>query len=103
MDDIEKMKIENNKFIVEISKLKLASGVSDDEFLKEEKAVQINFYEKQEGYMSSELLKGKGNQWVKITHWNSMEAVRNAGKASRNPQSDVATTASAMPLQNDQP
>ena len=70
--------------IVEISQFKLASGVSDEEFLKEAEAAQATFFEMQGGYIGSELLKGKGNRWVKVTNWNSMEDVRKAAKVMLN-------------------
>ena len=70
--------------IVEISKFKLVSGVSDDEFLKEAEAAEATFFEKQGGYIGSELLKDKGNRWVKVTNWNSMEDVRKAAKVMLN-------------------
>ena len=71
--------------IVEISKFKLVSGVSDDEFLKEAEAAEATFFEKLAGYIGSELLKDKGNnRWVKVTNWNSMEDVQKAAKVMSN-------------------
>ncbi len=66
--------------IVEISQFKLVSGVSEEEFLKEAEAAEATFFEKQGGYIGSELLKDKANRWVKITNWNSMQDVRKVGK-----------------------
>ena len=57
--------------IVEISQFKLVSGVSEEEFLKEAEAAEATFFEKQGGYIGSELLKDKANRWVKVTNWNS--------------------------------
>ena len=70
--------------IVEISQFKLASGMSEEEFLKEAEEAETNFFEKQGGYIGSELLKDKSNQWAKVTNWNSMEDVRKAAKAMLN-------------------
>ena len=69
--------------IVEISQFKLASGVSDEEFLQEVEAIQTNFFEKYSGYIDSEFLKDKDNQWIKITHWSSMEEVQHVSQAMR--------------------
>ena len=70
--------------IVEISQFKLASGMSEEEFLKEAEEAETTFFEKQGGYIGSELLKDKSNQWAKVTNWNSMEDVRKAAKAMLN-------------------
>ena len=70
--------------IVEISQFNLVSGVSDEEFLKEAEAAEAAFFEKQGGYIGSELLKDKGNRWAKVTNWNSMEDVRIAAKVMLN-------------------
>ena len=70
--------------IVEISQFKLASGVSDEEFLKEAEAAEATLFEKQGGYIGSELLKDKGDGWVKVTNWNSKEDVRKAAKVILN-------------------
>ena len=58
--------------------------MSDEEFLKEAEAAEATFFEKQGGYIGSELLKDKGNRWVKVTNWNSMEDVRKAAQATLN-------------------
>ncbi len=72
--------------IVEITQFKLVSGVSEEEFLKEAEAAaaEATFFEKLGGYIGSELLKDKGNRWVKVTNWNSMEDVRKAAKVMLN-------------------
>ena len=70
--------------IVEISQFQLISGVRDEEFLKEAEAAEATFFEKQGGYIGSELLKDKGNRWVKVTNWNSMQDVRKAAKVMLN-------------------
>ena len=70
--------------IFEISQFKLASGMSEEEFLKEAEEAETTFFEKQGGYIGSELLKDKSNQWAKVTNWNSMEDVRKAAKAMLN-------------------
>ena len=70
--------------IVEISQFKLASGMSEEEFLKEAEEAETTFFEKQGGYIGRELLKDKSNQWAKVTNWNSMEDVRKAAKAMLN-------------------
>ena len=70
--------------IVEISQFKLASGMSEEEFLKEAEEAETTFFEKQGGYIGCELLKDKSNQWAKVTNWNSMEDVRKAAKAMLN-------------------
>ena len=58
--------------------------MSEEEFLKEAEAAEATFFEKQGGYIGSELLKDKGNRWVKVTNWNSMEDVRKAAKVMLN-------------------
>lgn len=70
----------NKKLIVEIAQFKLASGVTDKEFIKEAEAVQMDFLEKQHGYIDRELLKDKNGLWVDILHWNSMEEAQRAAE-----------------------
>ncbi len=70
--------------IVEISQFKLVSGESNEEFLKQAESAEATFFEKQGCYIGSELLKDKGNRWVKVTNWNSMEDVRKAAKVMLN-------------------
>ncbi len=70
----------NKKLIVEIAQFKLASGVTDEEFIKEAEMVQKNFLEKQNGYIDRELLKDKDGQWIDILHWNSMEEAQRAAE-----------------------
>ena len=70
--------------IVEIAQFKLVSGVSDEEFLKEVGAAEATFFGRQGGYIGSELLKDKGNRWVKVTNWNSMEDVRKVANVMLN-------------------
>lgn len=70
----------NKKHIVEIAQFKLASGVTDEEFIKEAEEVQKDFLEKQSGYIDRELLKDKDGQWVDILHWNSMEEAQKAAE-----------------------
>ncbi len=66
--------------IVEISQFKLASGMSEEEFLKEAEEAETTFFEKQGGYIGSELLRDKSNQWVKVTNWNSMKMCKKRPK-----------------------
>ena len=66
--------------IVEIAQFKLASGVTDEEFIKEAEFVQKNFLEKQRGYIDRELLKAKDGQWIDILHWDSMEEAQRAAE-----------------------
>ena len=70
--------------IVEISQFKLVSGVRDEEFLKEAEAAEATFFEKQVGYIGSELLKDQGKRWAKLVNWNSMEDARKAAKVMLN-------------------
>ena len=66
--------------IVEVAQFKLATGVREEDFLREVEAVQKNFLEKQNGYINRELLKDKDGQWVDILHWNSMEEAQKAAE-----------------------
>ena len=52
--------------------------------MKEAEAAEATFFEKLDGYTGSELLRGEGNRWVKVTNWNSMEDVRKAAKEMSN-------------------
>lgn len=71
---------EDNKLIVEIAQFKLASGVTDEEFIKEAEDVQKNFLEKQSGYVDRELLKAKDGQWIDILHWDSRQEAQKAAE-----------------------
>ena len=76
------------KIIVEITQFKLATGVSDEAFLKEANNVQDNFLNQQSGYINRELLKDKDGQWIDIVYWTSMEEAK---KASEVVMQDSAT------------
>ena len=70
----------SKNLIVEIAQYKLATGVDEQDFLKEAEIVQKDFLEKQNGYIDRELLKSEDGQWVEILHWNSMEEAHKAAE-----------------------
>ncbi len=73
--------------VVEIAQFELASGVTDEEFIKEAEVVQRDFLEKQSGYIDRELLKDKNGLWIDILHWDSMEEAKKAAEVMiKNPK-----------------
>jgi hypothetical protein len=75
-----------NKITVEWAPFTLAEGVDEATLLAASEALQSEFISKQSGFISRELLKGEGNQWVDIIHWNSLaEAEQAARQAADSP------------------
>ncbi len=70
----------NNKVVVEIAQYKLIDGVSDTAFLQDSKNAQVNFLDKQPGYIKRHLLKNKNNEWTEIVYWKNMVDAKNAEK-----------------------
>ncbi len=73
--------MKQGKYIVQLTEFSLIEGIDDSSFLKASTKVQIRFLKKQKGFVSNQLLKTDGNQWVGITHWNTKDEAQDATKA----------------------
>ena len=74
------MSTTDNNVTVEWAPFEVAGHVSDENLEKAAAELEINFLQKQDGYLRRELLKGKGRQWVDLVYWSSAEAAAKAAK-----------------------
>ena len=58
--------------IVEVATLKLADGVSREQFQKVDQEMEATYMEKRSGFLSRESAPGKDGTWVAIVHWRSL-------------------------------
>ena len=65
-------------YIVELTELRLLEGVDETSFLKAVQKAYYNFFRKQKGFISRNLLKAEGNMWVDIMCWKSREEAKKA-------------------------
>ena len=73
----------------EIAQFNSADGISDEEFIAIVDRLEADFHMKQNGYLDTELLKGRErNQWIMVQHWRSDEDAKNS---SRNMMSSSET------------
>lgn len=70
----------DTKMITEIVSFDIDSSVVDQDFIEIVDTVEKEFHMKQDGYIDSELVKGKGSSWVMIMHWASIQEVKQASK-----------------------
>jgi hypothetical protein len=70
--------------VIEISEFKLITEVDANDFLKASDSVQVEFLEKQLGFINRELIRGDDNQWMDIVHWRSREEADEAAKQAMN-------------------
>lgn len=71
----------DQNIVIEIVEFKLMSGVDEAAFIEIVNALEENFHSRQNGFISTELTKGKDGQWIMIQHWNSMEDAKEVIKA----------------------
>jgi hypothetical protein len=65
-----------NTIITEFVQVKVLETTTDEQLLAKADGL-IDFLNKQDGYLDSELVKGiEGNSWCFIFHYDSMEKVR---------------------------
>jgi hypothetical protein len=68
----------NRRFTVEWMPFQAAAGVDEATMLKASRAVQLEFLDKQDGFIRRELLKGPGDTWADLLYWESREAAERA-------------------------
>lgn len=77
-------RLASQKLIVEWAPYKVAEEIDEATLLEASEALQTEFISKQSGFISRELLKGQGNQWVDIIYWNSLEEAEQASQNAAN-------------------
>jgi len=81
------MNTSDNNVTIEWAPFEVAGHVSDMQLEKAAAALEVNFLQKQAGYLRRELLKGEGKQWVDLVYWSSPQA---AAKAAEDANSSEA-------------
>ena len=59
--------------VIEVATFTLNNGVSYEEFVPLDKAVEVEHVSKQPGFISRESAKGENGEWLVIVHWESTE------------------------------
>lgn len=66
--------------VVELASFELASGIEVEDFLVVSTFFQMEFVEKQPGFISRNLIK-RGNRWSDLVVWQDMKSAENVSKA----------------------
>lgn len=64
--------------VIEWAPFIVKQGVSEASLLSASSAVQMQFLEKQKGFIKRELFKGEGKRWVDLVYWESDQDARRA-------------------------
>jgi hypothetical protein len=62
--------------MIEVSKFRLADGISTEDFLKKNADFQQQFVYQQDGLVRRTVASGLDGEWVSITWWRSMKDAR---------------------------
>ena len=73
--------------VVEIARFRLAAGAAEQSFLNENRRVQAEYMPRQAGFVSRQLARSDGGEWVAVVHW------RNAADADAGAQGFMAAPA----------
>jgi len=57
--------------IIEIVRFKLAVGVDEQTFLRENEQVEREYIPKQPGFISREAARGDDGEWLVVVHWQT--------------------------------
>jgi heme-degrading monooxygenase HmoA len=68
--------------VLEIVTYNIKQGIETADYLKSSKEVGEQFIMKQKGFIKHTLARSKGNEWVDVIHWNSMEDATKASEAA---------------------
>jgi hypothetical protein len=74
------MNTSENNVTIEWAPFEVASNVSDEILENAAADLEVNFLQKQDGYLRRELLKGEGKHWVDLVYWSSPEAAVKAAE-----------------------
>ena len=74
------MNTSDNNVTIEWAPFDLADHVSDEQLENAAAELEVNFLQKQDGYLRRELLKGEGKQWVDLVYWSSPQAAAKAAE-----------------------
>jgi heme-degrading monooxygenase HmoA len=59
--------------IIELTQFRLNEGIDENAFVEMTKTVEIEFFKKQQGFISMELCRDGDGQWANIIKWDSKE------------------------------
>ena len=68
------------KIVTEIVEFESVPDLSAQDFIAIVAHVEEAFHMQQQGYIDSELVKGKQHSWAMVMHWECMEDVKQASK-----------------------
>ena len=66
--------------VTEIVNFEISPDLQEIEFIEIVNFLEESFHMRQSGYIDSELLKGKENNWTIIMHWKSIDEVKQASR-----------------------
>jgi hypothetical protein len=84
------MNTSENNVTIEWAPFEVAGHVSDEQLEQAAAALEMNFLQKQHGYLRRELLKGKGKQWVDLVYWSSPQAAAKAAEDANTSEAFLA-------------
>jgi len=64
------------KVVTEIVEFKFSPEIADEECVRIINNLEEKFHSQQNGFLDTELVKGKDHHWVMIQHWAGMEDAR---------------------------
>jgi len=80
--------------IIEIVRFKLAAGVDEQTFLRENEQVEREYIPKQPGFISREAARGDDGEWLVVVHWQTeQDADASMNKFMGDPNSQGFVTA----------
>jgi hypothetical protein len=74
------------RFIVEWAQFRAVPGTDEATMLQASRSMQLEFLDRQDGFIRRELFKGANDNWADLLYWESREAAERAlGKAISSP------------------
>lgn len=89
-----------NKVTIEWAPFEVAAHVSDEQLENAAVEVEVNFLQKQDGYLRRELLKGEGRHWVDLVYWSSLEDAQKAAELANASEAFLAYFSLMVGLEN---
>jgi hypothetical protein len=68
--------------VIEWAPFRLRSGVTENELLEASEALQVDFLEKQDGFVARDLLHLGGDQWADLVRWAGAAAAHRVIEAA---------------------
>jgi len=87
----------DKKVITEVVSFETNKDCTIEQLMTIVNRVEKEFHMLQNGYIDSELVKGKENRWAMVMHWESLEEVRQASKLMMKDQKTVQFRQAIIP------